>query len=165
MDVVLSPSSSDLTGHDLTCRPAESVAEAAIHAAIRHAVFVEEQGLFDGTDRDGFDTDPTAEHVLGFVDGVPAGTVRLYRLPSDERGERLWKGDRLAVLRQYRHIALGGPLVRYAVATAAAVGGDRMIAYVQVANVAFFRRLGWSLVDEPFAYVGEPHQQMSIDLT
>ena len=40
-----------------------------------------------------------------------------------------------------------------------------MIAYVQVANVAFFRRLGWSLVDEPFAYVGEPHQQMSIDLT
>ena len=159
MDVVLSRSSSDLTGHDLVCRPAESVAEAAIHAAIRHAVFVEEQGLFDGTDRDGFDTDPTAEHVLGFVDGVPAGTVRLYRLPSDERGERLWKGDRLAVLRQYRHIALGGPLVRYAVATAAAV------AYVQVANVAFFRRLGWSLVGEPFAYVGEPHQQMSIDLT
>ena len=39
-----------------------------------------------------------------------------------------------------------------------------MIAYVQVANVAFFRHLGWSLVDEPFIYVGEPHQQMSIDL-
>ena len=44
------------------------MAEAAVHAAIRHAVFVEEQGLFDGTDRDGFDTDPTTEHVLGFVD-------------------------------------------------------------------------------------------------
>ena len=165
MDVVLSRSSSDLTGHDLVCRSAESVAEAAVHAAIRHVVFVEEQGLFDGTDRDGFDTDPTTRHVLGFVDGAPAGTVRLYRMSSDEPGERLWKGDRLAVLRQYRHVGLGGPLVGYAVATAGAVGGDRMIAYVQVANVAFFRRLGWSLVGEPFAYVGEPHQQMSIDLT
>jgi len=165
MDVVLSPYSSDLTGHDLTCRSAESVAETAVHAAIRHAVFVEEQGLFDGTDRDGFDTDRTTEHVLGFADCVPAGTVRLYRLPSDEPGERLWKGDRLAVLPQYRHVGLGGPLVRDAVTTAGAVVGDRMIAFVQVANVAFFRHLGWSRVGEPFTYVGEPHQQMSIDLT
>lgn len=164
MDVVLSRSSPDLAAHDLTCRAAESAAETAVHAAIRHTVFVDEQGLFDGTDRDGFDADPTARHVLGFVDGVPAGTVRLYRLPSDEPGERLWKGDRLAVLHQYRHVGLGAPLVRYAVATAGALGGDRMIAFVQVANVAFFRHLGWSLVGEPFVYVGAPHQQMSIDL-
>lgn len=165
MDVIHSRSSSELAGHHLICRSAESVAETVVHARIRHTVFVEEQGLFDGTDRDGFDTDPTVEHVLGFVDGVPAGTVRLYRLPSDEPGERLWKGDRLAVLREHRHAGLGGPLVRHAVATAGSAGGDRMIAYVQVANVAFFRRLGWSLVGERFAYVGEPHQQMSIDLT
>jgi putative N-acetyltransferase (TIGR04045 family) len=164
MDVVLSRSSSDLLGHDLTCRSAESAAEAAVHAVIRHAVFVQEQGLFDGTDRDGFDTDPTVQHVVGYVGDVPAGTVRLYRLPSDDRGERLWKGDRLAVLPGYRHAGLGGPLVRYAVTTAGAAGGDRMIAYVQLTNVAFFGHLGWSLVGEPFTYVGEPHQQMSIDL-
>ncbi|MFD2356550.1 hypothetical protein ACFSTC_55780 [Nonomuraea ferruginea] len=40
-----------------------------------------------------------------------------------------------------------------------------MIAYVQLGNVSFFRRLGWSKVGGPVAYVGVPHQQMSIDLT
>src|SRR5690606_41777161 len=74
-------------------------------------------------------------------------------------------GDRLAVLPEYRQLWLGGPLVKYAVATAAAAGGTRMIAYVQLTNVSFFRRLGWSKVDAPVAYVGVPHQQMSIDLT
>lgn len=164
MDVVLSPFSPERTTPDLSCRAARSAAETAVHTAIRHAVFVEEQRLFDDTDQDRFDTDPSVEHALGFVDGVPAGTVRLYRLPSDKPGERLWKGDRLAVLPAFRHAGLGAPLVRYAVATAGAAGGDRMIAYVQVANVAFFERLGWSLLGTPFSYVGQPHQQMSIDL-
>lgn len=165
MDVALSPSLPDRVRHDVICRSAVSAAETEVHAAIRHAVFVEEQGLFADSDRDVFDADPTVEHVLGFVGDIPAGTVRLYRLPSEGLGERLWKGDRLAVLPQYRHAGLGGPLVRYAVTTAGAAGGDRMIAYVQVSNISFFRSLGWSLVDEPFTYVGEPHQLMSIGLS
>lgn len=165
MDVVLSRSQSERDTHEVVCRRAESAAEAAVHADIRRAVFVAEQGLFEATDRDEHDADPTVHHVLGFVDGVAVGTVRLYRVPAEEPGERLWKGDRLAVLREARHVGLGAPLVRHAVATAAAVGGDRMIAYVQLANVVFFRRLGWSTLGEPFSYVDQPHQKMSIDLT
>jgi putative N-acetyltransferase (TIGR04045 family) len=160
-----SRSSSDLAESTLVCRSAVSAGEFAQHARIRHAVFVEEQGLFERTDEDEFDHDPTARHVVGYAQNVPIGTVRLYRLPSPDGDEALWKGDRLAVLPGYRHLMLGGELVRYAVAAAAAAGGDRMIAFVQVANVTFFRRLGWSPVGGPVSYVSVPHQQMSIDLT
>lgn len=164
MGASLSRSYSDRTATDLAvCRTVTTAEELEQHHRIRRAVFVDEQALFDGTDEDEFDRDPTVRHVLAYAGDVPAGTVRLYRLPGE--GQGLWKGDRLAVLPEYRHLWLGGPLVKYAVATAAAAGGTRMIAYVQLTNVSFFRRLGWSKVDAPVAYVGVPHQQMSIDLT
>ncbi|GAB3160626.1 MSMEG_0567/Sll0786 family nitrogen starvation N-acetyltransferase [Microbispora hainanensis] len=165
MGVRLSRSSSDLGEPALVCRSAVTPDELAQHVRIRQAVFVEEQGLFEQTDQDEFDRDPTTHHVVGYANGVPIGTVRLYRVPSPDGDEVLWKGDRLAVLPGHRHLMLGGPLVRYAVATAASAGGDRMLAFVQLTNVTFFRRLGWSRVGEPVPYVGVPHQQMSIDLT
>ena len=67
------------------------------------------------------------------------GTVRLYPLGADGR----WKGDRLAVLASYRHLGLGAPLVRFAVSAAARLGGREMEAFIQPANIAFFRWLGW----------------------
>lgn len=165
MAVRFSRSSSELTDPVLVCRAPATPEEFAEYVKIRHAVFVEEQGLFELTDQDEFDRDPATHHVVGCLDGRPVGTVRLYPLPPSDEGEALWKGDRLAVLPRYRHLMLGAPLVRHAVATAAAAGGSRMIAFVQLANVTFFRRLGWSAVGEPVPYVGVPHQRMSIDLT
>ncbi len=159
MGVVLSRWSSEPDLAALLCRPAEGSAEAATHHRIRHAVFVEEQGLFRGDDRDVHDSQPATIHVLGFADGVPAGTVRLYPL-----GAGIWKGDRLAVLPEHRHSGLGAPLVRYAVATAGTRGGSRMGAQVQAGNVRFFQALGWTAVGDPAGYLGRPHQQMSIAL-
>lgn len=143
-----------------TCRPVGDAAERALHHRIRQLVFVEEQGLFLADDRDAHDDDPATVHVLGVVDGVPAGTVRLYPL-----GGGLWKGDRLAVLPDQRHSGIGGPLVRYAVATAAALGGRRMDATVQAVNTAFFRALGWTCVGGPVDHLGVPHQSMTIELS
>lgn len=100
--------------------------------------------------------------MLGWADGVPGGAVRLY--PLDE-ADGLWQGDRLAVLPPYRACALGRLLVRFAVATAADLGGREMVAHVQVANVRFFERLGWECRGDPEVYVGLPHQLMTIDLT
>jgi putative N-acetyltransferase (TIGR04045 family) len=160
VDVVRSrwPSAPDTTGLD--CRPVAGPVELDTHRQIRHAVFVVEQGMFAADDTDAHDGDPATIHVLGLDDGVPAGTVRLYPI-----GAGLWKGDRLAVLPQHRHSGgLGAVLVRYAVATAGALGGTRMVAQIQPANVRFFRALGWSAVGEPADYLGLPHQQMSIAL-
>lgn len=142
-----------------TCRIALEPAELAAHHLVREAVFVHEQRLFPGSDRDAVDDDPATVHVIGFVDGHPVGSVRLYARDAGE-----WKGDRLAVLPGRRAGHLGAALVRFAVATARERGGHVMIAYVQQRNESFFRRLGWTRVGEPFDYVGQPHVRMDIAL-
>lgn len=141
------------------CRLADDdAADLAAHHLVRHEVFVAEQRIFAGSDRDARDDDPATRHVLGLVDGRPAGTVRLYPLAGG-----WWQGDRLAVLAPFRTSGLGAPLVRFAVATAGALGGTRMLARVQAANELFFVRLGWTgLGGED--YVGHPHVRMEIPL-
>lgn len=145
------------------CRLAACAPDRSAHHTIRHAVFVAEQAVFVGHDRDTRDDAPATLHVLGLVDGEPAGAVRLYPLnPADPAGD--WQGDRLAVLPRFRARRVGGPLVEFAVATAARAGGRRMIAHVQPANGTFFRRLGWRPLGTEL-YVGLPHLLMDIDLT
>ena len=117
---------------------ARSGEDLAAHHRVRHAVFVEEQAVFAGTDRD--EWDPAAVHVVAALGPLVVGAVRLYAL--DEAG--LWQGDRLAVLPDARRYGAGGPLVRFAVATAGELGGTRMIARVQEPNVPFFLHLGWA---------------------
>lgn len=148
----------------LACRNASTTAERELHYAIRRQVFVTEQGIFDLDDRDSHDDDPAVVHVVGYIDGAAAGAVRLYPLPPESEGPVLWQGDRLAVLPEYRRHRLGGPLVRHAVQTAGQLGGETMLAHVQLPNVRFFQHLGWTPLDEPELYQGVPHQRMSIGL-
>ena len=143
------------------CRSAASIAERALHQRIRHEVFVREQSLFTDTDTDEHDTQQSTVHALGLCNSVAAGAVRFY--PLAEPG--LWKGDRLAVLPAFRSCGLGGPLVRFAVATATARGGDQMIAFVQPQNVPVFEHLGWRRSGALTDYVGQPHQKMAIPLS
>ena len=48
---------------------------------------------------------------------------------------------------------------------AARLGGREMEAFIQPANVAFFRWLGWRPAGSLVDYAGIPHQRMLIDLT
>lgn len=145
---------------EIVCRPAAGPGETALHHSIRHTVFVEEQAVFAGSDRDASDDFASTIKVLAFADGEAGGAVRLY-----PREPGIWQGDRLAVLPAFRAWNLGAPLVRFAVDTAAALGGAEMVAHVQAPNVRFFERLGWCRRGNPEIYVGLPHQLMSIDLT
>lgn len=152
----------------LACQAVSTAAEQDAHFRIRHQVFVVEQGLFrgaggaaDSDDRDGHDDDPATIHVIGLAAGAICGTVRLYPLP-DAPGR--WKGDRLAVLASHRHLGLGAPLVRFAVSAAGMNGGREMEAYIQPANVTFFRWLGWRRTGPLVDYAGTAHQRMLISL-
>jgi putative N-acetyltransferase (TIGR04045 family) len=129
------------------------------HHRVRRAVFVEEQRIFAGDDRDAWDD--AAVKVIAEIGGEVVGAVRLY--PLDEAG--LWKGDRLAVLPPARRLRVGAPLVRFAVRTAGERGGARMIALIQRPNVAFFRHLGWSALGAESDYRGTTHQEMTIALS
>lgn len=157
----MSVSTGARTRVEVVCRMATSTAELDEHHRVRHAVFVEEQRIFPRTDRDRHDAGARTHRVLGLIDGVAAGAVRLY--PLDEEAT-LWQGDRLAVLPDYRVHGLGGPLVRFAVSTAASLGGAAMLAHIQVPNVRFFERLGWRADGDVEVYCGLPHVPMRIAL-
>jgi putative N-acetyltransferase (TIGR04045 family) len=150
---------------EILCRPVAGPDEAAVHHRIRHEVFVLEQEVFPTSDVDAHDAYRSTIKVVAWAASAgggwePGGAVRLYPL---EPG--VWQGDRLAVLAPFRAWNLGGPLVRFAVDTAAQLGGVEMVAHVQAANVRFFERLGWRRRGEEELYVGLPHQLMAIDLT
>jgi putative N-acetyltransferase (TIGR04045 family) len=159
----------------LACEVAATEAERCAHFRIRHQVFVIEQGMFGGSygeaggaggdDTDVHDDDPATIHVIGRAAETICGTVRLYPLGPGPGADGRWKGDRLAVLDSYRHLGLGAPLVRFAVSAAARLGGREMEAFIQPANVGFFRWLGWERTGDLVDYAGLPHQRMLIDLT
>jgi putative N-acetyltransferase (TIGR04045 family) len=145
---------------DVLVRLCRSERQRAAHFAVRRAVFVDEQEMFAGDDRDERDVRITTLHAIGITGGGVTGAVRLYPLRGGD-----WKGDRLAVLPPARHGALGARLVRFAVTTAGARGGTRMVAMIQLPNVAFFESLGWRRDGATVAFHGRPHQPMAIPLT
>src|SRR5262245_41751978 len=139
----------------------ETPAELREYFALRHAVFVDEQGLFAGTDVDEHDGD--AIHIVAVASDTRAvvGAVRCY--PA---GDDVWYGGRLAVLQAYRHRAagIGATLCRVAEATVIEYGCRRFLAYIQLQNVRFFQRLGWRALGEPVIHCGAPHQVMAASL-
>jgi putative N-acetyltransferase (TIGR04045 family) len=145
-------------------RLAADPTERAGHFAVRRAIFVEEQGLFDGSDLDDYDSDPATLHLVAVCvsDAAVVGAVRCYS-PGDD----VWYGGRLAVLADYRRhpAAIGPNLCRLAEASVIDRGCRRFLAYIQMQNVRFFQRLGWTIVGEPGPYHGQPHQLMAASLT
>lgn len=143
------------------CAIVDSPVAAAHHHRIRAQVFVAEQAIFPGDDFDEHDPEATTIKVLAYWDDAPAGTVRLFPTSADAT---LWQGDRLAVLPPFRRHRVGGPLVDFAVRTAAQRGGQRMTAHIQVPNIRFFESLGWFRSGPIEIYAGLPHQPMAIDV-
>lgn len=131
-------------------------------ARLRHEVFCQEQGLFDGDDRDLIDEAAiplVAVSMLGLLADDVVGTVRIHEAAPGE-----WWGSRLAVAQDYRKVgALGAALIRLAVSSAHARGCTRFFAHVQSQNALLFRRLRWDIVEEKQLH-GRPHVLMQADL-
>jgi putative N-acetyltransferase (TIGR04045 family) len=130
--------------------------------ALRRAVFVEEQGMFEGSDLDPFDAVALPIVVLCHVAGMPdevIGGVRIYAT-----GGGTWYGGRLGVCRAHRARGIvGSALIVAAVSTAHARGCTRFLATVQEANVAYFERHRFARRG-PVAVCGRPHELMEADL-
>ncbi|SHH55302.1 putative N-acetyltransferase, MSMEG_0567 N-terminal domain family [Jatrophihabitans endophyticus] len=144
---------------DWTVEVADDAAGLAAYHRLRHDVFVAEQGLFAGSDRDDVDDDPrTVVLVARTSSGDVLGGVRIGPVVEPDVG--WWHGGRLAVRPDARRTAgLGGALVRAACAHAERLGALRFEATVQAANVALFLRLGWRPVGD-VAVAGHPHVAM-----
>jgi putative N-acetyltransferase (TIGR04045 family) len=125
---------------------------------VRSQVFVMEQGIYSLTDRDQYD-----EHaipIIAVMNGQVAGVVRCYR-----KSDRFWYGGRLAVLPEFRIYNFGALLVRKAVDIMINHPDvERFMATVQIQNVRFFKRLGWTSIGRPIVLKGFKHQVMEYPL-
>ena len=138
----------------------EQADDRTAYHALRSQVFVAEQGLFTGSDRDERDEDPrTIVLVARDRRGGLLGGVRLG--PVDGGADiGWWTGSRLAVDRTARGVHGVGPaLIRAACAYAENAGVLRFEASVQARNESLFARLGWRAV-RPSTVAGAPHVLM-----
>ncbi|MDO9640746.1 MULTISPECIES: MSMEG_0567/Sll0786 family nitrogen starvation N-acetyltransferase [Pseudotabrizicola] len=145
----------------LICAAGEPRMQAGA-AALRERVFVQEQAVFAGHDRDAIDEIALplvaiAEDAAGGPRVV--GTVRIH-----EAAPGIWWGSRLAVAPEWRRVGkLGSELIRLAVGTARARGAVEFHAHVQRQNVVLFRRLHWAVEAEVDLH-GRPHAHMLASL-
>lgn len=134
----------------LVARADWSVDETALRA-IRHAVFVEEQGIPAQLEWDGLDED--SAHFLAYdLEGEPIATIRI--LNDGHIG-------RLAVLPDSRHQGVGSSLLLAAIELADEHGLDQVFIHAQIESAAFYHLHGFMNEGDPFEEAGIPHIRMS----
>jgi len=127
--------------------------------AIRHAVFVEEQGIPAELEID--DYDPIAEHALAFVDGQCVATARIY---LDEQDPSKAKIGRMAVLKEFRGQGIGTALLGEAIRAGMMQGASVFELHAQQSAAPFYAKLQFKPDGPIFDEVGIPHQCMRLVL-
>ncbi len=122
--------------------------------ALRHEVFVGEQGVPVEEERDALDA--VATHLLAVLDGVPVGTARIVWL--DETA----KIGRVCVVQSARGTGLGAKLIEACVAVAAAREGiTRAKLGAQTHALGFYEKLGFEAFGPLYLDAGIEHQDMA----
>lgn len=118
-------------------------------AAIRRAVFIEEQNVPEDLEWDGCDA--AARHVLAWAGGTPIATGRL--LPSGHIG-------RMAVLSGFRGAGVGRGVLRALIELAQDGGLKEVFLNAQIQARGFYLNQGFMQSGEVFADAGIPHVRM-----
>lgn len=139
--------------------------------AIRFEVFVDEQAVPVEEEVDALDSSPGTFHVLAYVDGVPAGTGRVF--PDGVPGNV--HVGRMAVRAPFRGSGVGAALMAHlegiAVAEYAVAGADGRLTVVvalsaQESAMGFYSRLGYEVVSgKRYLDAGIWHQDMARTVT
>lgn len=129
---------------------ARSDGELAAARAIRHAVFVVEQGVPVEVEVDGLD--PACEHYLAWSGERPVATARAR---ATAKG---WKIERVAVLPDCRGQNSGSALVRRVLESSPP--GASVYVHAQQGALGFWEQLGFVAVGPGFEEGGIPHRVM-----
>lgn len=117
---------------------------------VRHAVFVEEQGVPVEVEQD--ELDPLCQHVLAQdAEGRAIGTGRL--TPEGRIG-------RMAVLPAWRNQGVGDALLLALIERARQLGWTELMLHAQVSAAGFYARHGFLPHGERFVVAGIEHQAM-----
>ena len=120
--------------------------------ALRHAVFIEEQGISEPEEWD--DLDAGALHLVAYEGDVALGTARCL---IDGTTGRI---GRICVARAARGRGLGADLVRAGEAALAAKGVSVVRLGAQVQAMPFYTRLGYAAIGPVYDDAGIPHREM-----
>ena len=133
-------------------RPAQGADEVRAALALRHDVFVAEQGVPLADELDGRDDD--ALHLVAVQGGRVVATCRLV---SEGDGVKL---GRLAVVADERGRGIASRLLAEAEAQALAGGARRIALDAQTGALALYERAGYSARGERFMDAGLEHLRM-----
>lgn len=120
--------------------------------ALRHTVFVQEQGYSAEGEVD--ELDRASLHLLAKDGALPVATARVHL------EDRTAKVGRVCVLPSHRGTGLGADMINHAVALAAKQGARRVILGAQAHAIGFYTKLAFSAYGPQYDDEGEPHQMM-----
>lgn len=126
-------------------------------AALRRRVFVEEQAVPAGLERD--ELDDVAIHAVALDEaGLLVGTGRVVVGPAGRPGEgNLARIGRMAVAAEARGAGVGAALLGLLEAAAARAGCARAELHAQIQAEGFYRRAGYQPEGGPFDEAGIAH--------
>ncbi|MFA6116148.1 MAG: GNAT family N-acetyltransferase [Sphingomonas sp.] len=138
-------------------RPVRSFEDMAMIFAVRSSTYISEQFCLYSEEFDG--NDFCATHLIGFIDGDPAGCIRM-RYFGD-----FVKVERLAVRREYRRSRLAFKLVREALALARLKGFKRFYGHARLDLVPFWAMFGFrEMAERPlFKFADVEYREMELD--
>ena len=128
--------------------------------AIREVVFIEEQHVPEGIERDA--DDARAYHVLAMKGGHAIGTGRLVALQAPPPGEAgAWgRIGRMAVLKSDRGSGIGTKMLAALEDEARRQHMAGIILHAQTTALDFYKRYGYAAIGDVFDEAGMPHMQM-----
>lgn len=134
-------------------REVETDAEREDALAVRHTVFVEEQGVPEDLEVD--EHDPEATHFVAYDDGTPIGAARLRAVDTETV-----KVERVAVLAERRGEGWGQRLMDCVEGNASRQGFETVKLHSQTHAADFYEMLGYEQVGEEFYEADIPHVEM-----
>jgi predicted GNAT family N-acyltransferase len=133
-------------------REARDAAEREALLALRHEVFVDEQGVPLELEID--EHDERAVHIVAFEDGELVGTCRVLQAGAQA------KFGRLVVARAARGRGIGAALLAEAERRARAMGCDEMVLAAQTSAMGLYERAGYSARGDVYLDAGIEHMTM-----
>ena len=151
----------DQTRSEISIKPVQNEGELLQALAIREVVFIEEQHVPEGIERDA--EDARAYHVLAMHAGHAIGTGRLVLLaepPKGQSGGPWGQIGRMAVLQAHRKDGVGSRLLTALEEEARRRGVERITLHAQLYTLEFYRKYGYQPVGPVFEEAGIPHIEM-----
>ncbi len=126
--------------------------------SIRKQVFQEEQGVARELEFDGLD--PTAIHLLAYLDNKPVGTARIRIL-----NKKTVKIERLAVLTTVRRKGIGRQLMKKTIEIIAERNYQIILVHAQEYIKNLYQQLGFKQIGDVFEEANILHVKMSKTIT